>query len=462
MPHPSKPGFSKAPKPPASGIATADHQLRDKIQKFAFEARFHADADRALVRFFGKAVARTRQIVADEGDIPEFQEWFFFDFQTRSGETIIDIFARELGPDLSQQERELLDSWRRWNRYRLFEVQEVKPGVGVVVTDLLSEETIEVQDRSASRGMKRWEIFLGRPIYTDRLHFTGGGIPLQPRKKQAVLDYSRKLLANFRKRHPQATLDEFYQRHGLDIRQFMKRKAEERPVWVTPEGHPLAFCSAVYRVTDAEAVFQRLDGAEELVFAGDSDDYPGALHFNWLLRGRSRVPEQPKPSGEVLVHEVSWFLDENSPRYRSLGDVMLWPNRLELSCISKARLRAGKKLLEHLLGLSISHQEDWSESIEERMARQPTRPSSGSARSDPTLQALDRKIFEEQMEHWLDEPVVGFGGQTPREAVRTPEGRAKVIEALKMFEYTQAQRREDGEMWYEIDRIRKELGLPVP
>ena len=403
---------TSVPKPPASGIAKAERHLRDEVQKFAFQARFHTDMDRALVRFFGKAVARTRQIVADEGEIPDFQEWYFFDFRTRSGEPIIDIFAREMGPDLSQQERELLDSWRRWNRYRLFEVQEVKPGIGVVVTDLLSEETIEAQDYSASRVLKRWEIFLARPIYTDRLHFTGGGIPLQPRKKQAVLDYSRKLLADFQKRHPQATLDDFYQRHGLDIRQFMKRKAEERPVWVTAEGHPLAFCTAVYRVADGEAVFQRLEGTEEFVFAGASDDYPGALHFNWLLRGRSHVPEQPMPSGEVMVHEVFWFLDENSPRYRSLGDVMLWPNRLELSCISKARLRAGKKLLEHLLGPSISHQEDRSKSIEERMARQPTRPSSGSTRPDPALQALDRKVFEEQMERWMDEPVAGFGGQT--------------------------------------------------
>jgi hypothetical protein len=37
-----------------------------------------------------------------------------------------------------------------------------------------------------------------------------------------------------------------------------------------------------------------------------------------------------------------------------------------------------------------------------------------------------------------------------------------VIEALKTFEYMQAQRRDAGEMRYDRDRIRRESGLPVP
>ena len=303
--------------------------------------------------------------------------------------------------------------WRRWNRYRLFEVQEVKPGIGVVVTDLLSDETLEVQDRSASRFLQRWQIFLARPLYTDRLHFTGGGIPLPPMKKPAVLDYSRKLLADFQKRHPKATLDDFYQRHGLDIRQFMKRKANERPVAITPEGHPLASSTAIYRVTDDEAVFQRLEATEEFVFAGDLETHRGALHFNWLLRGRSHVPEQPKPKGETLIHEVQWFLDENSPRYRNLGDVMLWPDRLELSCLSKARLDAGKKLLVKQLGTLIRHQTDRIESIDEMMARQPANQPRDRSRPDPAMKALDRKVFEEQFERWMDEPVEVLDGQIP-------------------------------------------------
>ncbi|RME81119.1 MAG: hypothetical protein D6775_14445, partial [Caldilineae bacterium] len=209
----------------------------DKIQKFAFQPRFKADIESALARFFGEEFTRTRTIISDEEDLPDFQEWFFFDYPTGSGDTIINMFAREEGKNLSARERELLELWRHWNRYRLFEVQKVMSGTGIVVEDLLSGEVLEVHDRSASRTVSRWAIILARPSYTDRLHFAGAAIMLTPLQKKSVLEYSRQLLAAFLALHPKATLDEFYRRHGLDIRHFMRRKAQEKPVVITPEGH---------------------------------------------------------------------------------------------------------------------------------------------------------------------------------------------------------------------------------
>jgi hypothetical protein len=440
----------------------AERRLRDRIQEFAFQPRFGEEFERALAWFFGEEVTRTRTVVADEEELPEFQEWYFFDHLASSGETIIDIFTREEGPKLPKRERELLELWRRWNRYRLFEVQKVMPGTGVVVEDLLSGETLEVHDRSASRSLQRWEIFLARPLYTDRLHFTGVGTLAPPLKKGSILDYSRQLLADFQARHPEAALDDFYRQHGLDIRHFMRRMASEEPIWITPEGHEIEICTAYYRVYDGDAVAERLDEAEEFNFAGPSGNRPGALHFNWLLRGRSHVPEVPKPEGEVMIHDSQWFLEPGSPRHRSLGDVSLWPDRLELSCLSRARLEAGKELLETILGRLISHRRDEIEPLEEFMARQPPTPPRRPHVPPDVAEVSSREILREQFEHWADEPKEGLGGKTPREAVQDPEGRAKVIEMLKIAEFIQEKQRRAGEPWYDINQIRRELDLPIP
>ena len=442
--------------------ARAERRLREAIQKFAFQPRFGEEFNQALPLFFGEEVARTRTLVADEEELPDFQEWYFFDYPTSSGETIIDIFAREKGPRLTDRERELLDLWQRWNRYRLFEVQKVMPGTGIVVEDLLSGETLEVHDRSASHSLTRWTIFLARPFYTDRLHFTGSGSVLAPLKKESVLNYSRQLLADFQALYTQATLDEFYRRHGLDIRQFMRGKAQEQPIWITPEGHELELCTAHYRVADGDDVAERLDLAEEFNFAGPSGDRPGALHFNWLLRGRSHVPEQPMPEREALLYDPQWFLEPGSPKYRSLGDVSLWPDRLELSCMSKARLETGKALLETLLGSLIRHRRDKIEPLDEFMARQPPTPPGPPRISPDEVEAFQRDTLREQFENWADEPREALGGKTAREAVLDPEGRAKVIEVLKMAEYIQERRREAGEPWYDVNLIRRDLGLPIP
>ncbi|MFQ5594006.1 MAG: hypothetical protein ACE5HA_07630 [Anaerolineae bacterium] len=442
--------------------ARAGDRLRNRIQDFAFQPRFKVEFDLALAQFFGEEVTRTHTLVFGEEELPEFQEWYFFDYPTRSAETIIDIFAREGGEKLPERERELLDLWRRWNRYRLFEVQKVMPGTGVVVEDLLSGEVLEVHDRSASRSIQRWTILLARPLYTDRLHFTGTATSLPPLKKGSVLDYSRQLLADFQARHPQATLDEFYRRRGLDIRHFMRRKASEKPVWITPEGHRIESCVALYRVNDGDAVAEQLDEAEEFNFAGPSADYPDALHFNWLLRGRSHVPEGAKPEADALIHESQWFLEPGSPRYRSLGDVILWPDRLELSCLSRARLEAGKALLKSLLGESIRHRRDKIESIEELMAHRPAEPRARPHVPPEVADASASELLRERYENWADEPIEGLGGETPREAIEDPEGRAKVIEMLKIAEFIEEGRRRAGEPWYDVNQIRRELGLPIP
>jgi len=433
--------------------------LRNAIQEFAFQPRFKDDFQRALPLFFGEEVTRTRTLVADEEDMPAFQEWYFFDFLTESGESIIDIFAREQGPELPARERALLDLWRHWNRYHLFEVQEVKPGFGVVVVDLLSGETLEVQDHSASRSLVRWTLFLARTLYTDRLHFTGAGIILSPLKKDVVLQYARQLWADYQTQHPQATLDGFYQRHGLDIGQFMKKKAAERPIYITPEGHPVEICAARYHVADGRAVAERLKQAEEFNFAGPSGEHATALHFNWLLRGSSYIPERPKPDDEALIQETFWFEKPGGPRYLNLGDVTLWPDRMELQCVSRARLKAGKALLERLLGRLVHHHGDNIRSLDDLMAHRPAKAPARNALPPDIAAAATEDIKALQIHNVLDEPVPALGGKTGRQAVLDPAGRALLIEQLKKLEYIQEENRREGKPWFDVDEIRRELGL---
>lgn len=390
----------------------------------------------------------------------------FNDYLLPSGETIIELFRREIGPQLPSAEYDLLDAHCRLNRYHLFEVEKVNPGKGIIATDLLSGENWEIHDHSVSRQLEPWTILLARPSFTDRLHFTGGSTILPPTKKQAVVAYSRQLLADFQAEHPGATVDDFYRRHGLDIRQFMHKKAQERPLSITPEGHPLEHCKARYFVKSALAVMERLDDAEEFQFAGPSTDKPGAKVFNWLLRGRSHVPEQVQRSdGETLIFTTEWVSEDDSRiRFRNLGDVFVWSDRLELICVSRARLQAGKSLLESVAGDLIRHRNDHFEPLGEasssKQAKAPLAQSRRSSRPDAKMEAINRKAFEEPFRRWCDTPVEALGGRTPREAVHDPDGRSKVIEALKIIEYHQFQARRSGKQWYDVNLIRRDLGLP--
>lgn len=349
----------------------------------------------------------------------------------------------------------------------MLEVQEVSPGVGVVVQDLLSEEIFEVNDISASYSVSRWVLGLLRLIRTaGRVSFTGSAMVLSPGEKAGVLETAQELWAQYRAECPDASLSDFYRDNSLALHLAIKRAQEEAsrlPIPLTAEGHSLVLATARYRIRgDAHQVEAVLDDSEEFVHVGPSDEHPGALHYNWLQRGRSHVPQaEKKPERRALLLRTEWNEDPGKPSYLNLGDLSLGEKWLELECMSRERLQAGKSLLESIFGKQIVHQadrfEDW-ESEEPGDAR-PARPRGKPIHDDEELETLTEEILRRLTLDWLDQVAIK-GELTPRQAAQTPEGRKDVIEVLKQVEYINDQRtRHGGKPTMDLDLIRKELGL---
>lgn len=442
--------------------------LRDRIIEFIHHPRFGKDYERALRLYFGKDF-RGRTLVAEEEKMPGFQEWFVHDFVKRDKRRLIDQFAEVVGSDLPQAEAELLAAWREMNRLRLFEAQAVHPDRDVVVRDLLSGETLTINDYSASRTMRRWMVFLARPHQAeDRVCFTGSSPALTPRYKGEMLDAARQLWEDYQARQPDATLSDFYRDHSLDLIRTMEHLQEEArrpPTVLTAEGHELVIARARYTVHDPNAVADILTESEEFSFAGFSEELPDAMHFNWLLRGRSHVPEKPMPDKDVVTLSADVTTGPGRPTFRSLGDMTLGEKRLELECLSRERLKAGKALLTEMLGGLVKHRRDRFKSFEMEALADDSGPApqrrAPRRRLSPIELALQQDLRERHTDEWLDSPVPGLNNLSPRQAMSTPEGRAEVIEMLKYAEYLDDNRRASGEQpIMDIARIRRELGLP--
>ncbi len=440
--------------------------LRAKIEQFTFQPRFSKDVERALRLYFGKKF-KGRTLAIEEEEMPGFQEWWIHDFAPSDGQRLIDRFAEEVGPSLPEAEAKLLAAWRAMNRLRLFEVQSVQPGTGVVVRDLLNDETLTINDRSASRSMRRWMVILARPHQAeDRVCFTGSSPALTPRDKQEMMAAAQQLWNDYKAQRPEAALLDFYRDRSLDLLRAMWRLQEEAmrpPTVLTAEGHALVHARAVYAVRDAKAVAERLDEAEEFNYAGPSNEHPGAEHYNWLLRGRSRVPEKPMPDKGAVALKTDWSTGSGQPVYRSLGDITLGKGHLELECMSRERLEAGKALLAEVLGDLVKHRRDRVKPFKleapSRMERDeaPLRPRPRLSRQE---QALAQELLDQYTAEWLETPIPALNHLSPRQAVKTPEGRAEISELLKYLEYLDDERRERGDpATMDLARIKRELGL---
>ena len=457
--------------PPAS---YAEKALRSAIIRFGISEQFKDDLERAFEQYMGPGSVQTQDdkkiLVFDENDneLPGFQEWFYTDYRLDSGDRIIDLFAKEIGPQLNATQRKILEDWLVTNRLRLLETQSVEPGIGETMQDLLSGEVLRLNDISYSYSGSRWAVFLGRTLLTEgRWSFTGSGILLTPLEKSSLLKIAQELWSDYQQEHPQADLLDFYRDYSLELYQAGKKIQQERnkpKAIYSAEGHPALSARADFAIQgDPLNAESALDQAEEFVFQNEQEtgEYSGCLHYIWLLRGRSSVPEaQDSPKGLMLTG--NWTLGPGEPDFRTLGDLFLCSRSLTLECLSRERLEAGKQLLSQILGDKLRHQEDQFEELRELSDREVEDDDvDDDVWGDPSTSEADlveEELIERMTLRWLDQPV--HNGLSPRQLAQTPEGRAELHEILKSIEYLEGQALKSGKRPpMRMDIITKELGL---
>ena len=451
---------------PARAPSSPEMALRHSIQAFAFQPRFGADFRRAIALFLEVEDSETTTLALDEAEMAEFQEWFFMDFVTGSGQRLIELFAEEEGPALPSDQRQMLADWMATNRLRLFEVQAVTPGVGETVIDLLSGEVLHCNDISVSNAARRWSILLARPLLTEgRWHFTGAGKLFSPFEKDVLVRFAQELWQEYQQQNPLAAVAAFYRDCSLQLRRFATARQEQTksPVYRTPEHHLLVTATAEYQVRDRHAADERLNATEEFVYVGDSEEEPDVHHYVWLLRGRSHVPKATQATKAAFELRTEWTLGPGHPSFLTLGDLTLAGATLELICTSRERLAAGRQLLEEVLEGAIVHRGDRFTAMDTAgVGSSPVPVAQAPKAADSELRQVQNELLGRELKKWLDTPVPRLGQQTPRQAAKTPAGRAELEELLKVMDYLEEGDPGRSETPLSVRAIRRELGLEDP
>jgi hypothetical protein len=307
----------------------------------------------------------------------------------------------------------------------------VKPGSGIQVRDLFQGGDFFVNDVSASRRASRWDTIFCRVLDFGARQELSGAYMLLPRsicprfREWATADREKKggdwpayLRAN----------GHHLRRHILALHKEWTSSVQ----MATAEGDPLVFSKAVYEVLD-EAAFRRAAESSPVHASGEEGD------FAWF--------EAPATS-------------DDEPR-RVLGHLRFQGGRLLLECQSRQRLERGCALLASLAPGAVKHLgdefTDWRQAME-RSGSQPPGPP-----ADPLPPEAERQLLEDfytrHYARWPDTPLPALGGRTPRDAVRTPDGREKVIALLKDFENADERSRRAGKYVYDFSGIKAELGI---
>jgi hypothetical protein len=144
-----------------------------------------------------------------------------------------------------------------------------------------------------------------------------------------------------------------------------------------------------------------------------------------------------------------------------LGNIEIKDGKLTLSSNSKKRLEKGKKLIIKNIANAVVHKADSFQDPMEAVKSFKDIPHHEPENNIPmeVQQQIYSQFMRKHCTKWLNEKIPALEGKTPVQAVKTEDGRKKVVELLKSFENIEEHNKKEGRPFYDLSWMWGSLGL---
>ncbi|MBR1130670.1 hypothetical protein JQ592_20465 [Bradyrhizobium iriomotense] len=376
----------------------------------------------------------------------------FEDFVTREfddGENVIDEYLKRRGWKESASVRNYMAALRN-STMSLYEVSDIVPGTSFRARDLIrGGEPVLISERSATRSLKPWDCIAARVVQVGAKTQIGGAVLVfeQDTAKDIIKawDAFGKLGEDERRKLTEDTFGEdvgdaaFAALSPTEIARGNSSlfttfwlvdvidRVREPPIpdLRNAEGDELVLCVARYPLaagTTNKDIRSALQARDEFLMADTTT-------WSWITRQKQATAAAGERPGRSLNFET--WRDDGS---LVLGDVRLEDKAVVLSVNSRQRCDRGDALLSAILGSRVGKPTIETETVEQMMASRAAAEPQEVNISEVEKRAIIHDQMDRHYRSVLDEPVPALGGLTPRAAVKTDDGRIKVVEWLKMIE----------------------------
>jgi hypothetical protein len=291
-----------------------------------------------------------------------------------------------------------------------------------------------------SEGAIRWDLLLARVMPGDPPTFWGPVRIVSPAEEPELRAELDRLAGS-----PPGE-------RALALLRFDPPSRSAGPSFFTREGDPIAFAIATWRVHDAAAAAERLRQLARLE-PGD----PLVMDVT-VPRATIQARRHLLPPGAVVLDSGP----AERPEDVSIATVGLEGDELRAETRSEPRLAQAIRLVTaDFAGLLAELRSVEIETVEEARAR-PHAEAPGAPVSPAAVgeEQLLRRVLEDHLRCWLDEPHPDLAGRTPREAAAGGDG-VEVARLVRLLENGTERSRRSGGLGAGIDvePLRRELGL---
>lgn len=372
----------------------------------------------------------------DSVHLPVFMPWFFYQWDPDPHETKLTpeqvaefpvaaaYLAREGGrvPGFTARYcAACLES-----AFSFLDVIEAKPGSGIEMRDAVTGWQGFVAEKTASKSVKVGDIIFGNIVTLDGVSILDGCAPisLPPGEKGAVIELRRRLRRGATKLTPKILREA-----RLEVTDVYYQTAERLlhptlPKLTNTDGDTMVLCTVTYQVPSARAAFDALkdmavgENESELLASATYDTHGNlnSVELPWLRTGHSKMDWKNTILGRIQIKDRQVVVEVNSEerakRFREIAD--------------KA-LPAGSRYLSTL-------QESLAAGLEDHRRDQEGDAPREVINDLPEIQAMLKEHLRSYYRQWVDMEIPALGGKTPRQAMKTRDGREMVDALLLDFE----------------------------
>jgi hypothetical protein len=279
-----------------------------------------------------------------------------------------------------------------------------------------------------------------------------GPYKFYPRFKPKILEFRKVLEKDYG-----AMTDDLLLDVGYELRDFFMYLHDtlfEPPQMTNTDGEPLSFRRLHYTIDSPEEAFQALAplctlASEEELRSEAELDANGQMHkidFSWSREG----------------HALSKGMENTV-----LGNISIEGQQMTVEVNSAGREERIKEEIDKRIGSRAAYRVTDIRSLESVMEEGAA--GSGSPEMDqeqealqqtPEVQEAIKEMLTKHWQGWLDTGIPALKGKTPREAVKSDEGREAVLALLRDIEASEARSSMPVSQQPYVDWARKELGLP--
>ncbi len=367
----------------------------------------------------------------ERAEVP-FWPWFVFNWYYDPGEalmelpgpegvTVAELYLEKKKKKLNALEKLFIENVNR-TLYSFWQVLGTDKGRGIKLKDVFRGIVIDVVEDTASKYVETGDILFGRAVMVDKVGMlVGVGPALIPPSFKTEMINLRKVMAPGKG----PVDDEVLYDWDMEIRElyfWIDHQLHTPPENVNTDGHRLESHRLVYEITcSVREAFDKLCGLSsamtpEEMLADAGRDGKGRLARVWIDWDRPGNGTN-KAFGNVI-----------------LGRIVIDGRRLTAEVNSAERARILRQEIEARLGENARFKVDEIRNPGLPDGPGPAGESTGPPGAEEVLQipGAREKLMEMlagHWENWVDMELPALGGKSPRQAVKTADGR-EAVEAL--------------------------------